>query len=249
MILDENEVINNLLDKNLKIIQRPDFFNFSLDSLLISNFVSLTRNTNNILDLGTGNGVIPIFLSQRTDAKITGLEIQTISANLAKKNIDLNNLDSQINIINDDMKNWKKYFNNGSQDVIITNPPFFKYHGNSNQLNNLDQLTLARHEISITLEELIEVSSKLLKDKGYFAMVHRPDRFLEIIDTMRKFNIIPKKVQFCHSKIDKQAKILLIEGIKNGNNSLTILPPFISHKDNGEYSDEVLNLFKDFKKN
>ena len=131
--------------------------------------------------------------------------------------------------------------------MVITNPPFFKYHGNENQLNDLDQLTLARHEITIDLDQLIEVASKLLKDKGYFAMVHRPDRFLEIVDVMRKYGITPKKVQFCHSKLNKSAKILLIEGVKNGQNSLTILPPFISHDDNGKYSKEVLDLFKDSK--
>lgn len=248
MILNENEVINKLLNKNLKIIQRTDFFNFSLDSLLISNFVSLTRGTKKILDLGTGNGAIPLFLSQRTNANICGIEIQEISSNLAKRNIILNNLENQIQIIHDDMLNWKKYFLVGSQDVVISNPPFFKYFGNEKQLNNLDQLTLARHEISITLEKIISTASSLLKHKGYFAMVHRPDRFLEIIDLFRKYNIMPKKVQFCHSKINKPAKILLIEGIKNGNNQLTILPPFVSHCENGKYSKEVLELFNDNRK-
>ncbi|MGL6166685.1 MAG: tRNA1(Val) (adenine(37)-N6)-methyltransferase [Fusobacteriaceae bacterium] len=244
MKINENEIINSLLNKDLKIIQRPDFFNFSLDTLLISNFISLTRGTKKILDLGTGNGAIPLFLSERTDAKIIGIEIQEISADLATRNIELNNLENQITIIHDDMKNWNKYINNGSQDIVVTNPPFFKFHGNENQLNDLDQITLARHEISIDLDSLIEVASKVLKDKGYFAMVHRPDRLLEIIDTMRKYGITPKKIQFCHSKIDKGAKILLIEGVRNGKDFLKILPPFISHDEDGKYSNEVLKLFE-----
>ena len=241
---NENEVVNNLLNKNLKIIQRTDFFNFSLDSLLVANFLSVGRGVNKIVDLGTGNGAIPLFLSERTKAKITGIEIQKISADLAKRNIELNNLSEQIEIINDDMKNWKKYFKTGSQDAVVSNPPFFKFHGNEELLNDLDQLTLARHEISITLEEIIETASFLLKDKGYFAMVHRPDRFLEILDTMREYGIIPKKVRFCHSKIDKQAKILLVEGIKFGAEGLIVLPPLISHDSDGKYSQEVLELFK-----
>lgn len=244
MNLEKNEVVNNLLNKNLKIIQRTDFFNFSLDSLLVANFLSVGRGVNKIVDLGTGNGAIPLFLSERTKAKITGIEIQKISANLAKRNIELNNLSEQIEIINDDMKNWKKYFKTGSQDAVVSNPPFFKFHGNEELLNDLDQLTLARHEISITLEEIIETASFLLKDKGYFAMVHRPDRFLEILDTMREYGIVPKKVRFCHSKIDKQAKILLVEGIKFGAEGLTVLPPLISHDSDGKYSQEVLELFK-----
>lgn len=239
----KNEVINNLLNKNLKIIQRTDFFNFSLDSLLVANFISLGRGVNKIVDLGTGNGAIPLFLSERTKAKITGIEIQKVSADLAERNIELNNLSDRIKIINDDMKNWKKYFVSGSQDAVISNPPFFKFHGNEELLNNLDQLTLARHEISITLEEIIQTASALLKDKGYFAMVHRPDRFLEILDVMRKYGITPKKVRFCHSKIDKQAKILLVEGLKFGAEGLTVLPPLISHDDDGKYSKEVLALF------
>lgn len=244
MNLEKNEVVNNLLNKNLKIIQRTDFFNFSLDSLLVANFLSVGRGVNKIVDLGTGNGAIPLFLSERTKAKITGIEIQKISADLAKRNIELNNLSEQIEIINDDMKNWKKYFKTGSQDAVVSNPPFFKFHGNEELLNDLDQLTLARHEISITLEEIIETASFLLKDKGYFAMVHRPDRFLEILDTMREYGIVPKKVRFCHSKIDKQAKILLVEGIKFGAEGLTVLPPLISHDSDGKYSQEVLKLFK-----
>lgn len=244
MNLEKNEVVNNLLNKNLKIIQRTDFFNFSLDSLLVANFLSVGRGVNKIVDLGTGNGAIPLFLSERTKAKIIGIEIQKISAELAKRNIELNNLSEQIEIINDDMKNWKKYFKTGSQDAVVSNPPFFKFYGNEELLNDLDQLTLARHEISITLEEIIETASFLLKDKGYFAMVHRPDRFLEILDTMRKYGIVPKKVRFCHSKIDKQAKILLVEGIKFGAEGLTVLPPLISHNSDGKYSQEVLELFK-----
>ena len=244
MILNELETVVNLLNKDMKIIQRVDHFAFSLDSLLVSEFASITKYTNKIVDLGTGNGVIPLFLSKKTKAKITGIEIQEISSDLAKRNVQLNNLEDQISIINDDMKNWRKYFKIGSQDAVISNPPFFKFHGNEELLNDLDQLTLARHEISITLEEIIETASFLLKDKGYFAMVHRPDRFLEILDTMRKYGIVPKKVRFCHSKIDKQAKILLVEGIKFGAEGLTVLPPLISHNSDGKYSQEVLELFK-----
>jgi len=242
--LNENEVINNLLNKNLKIVQRPDYFNFSLDSLLVSNFISLGKNINKIVDLGTGNGAIPLFLSERTNAKINGMEIQEVSANLAKKNIKLNNLEDRIEIINDNMKNWKKYFKHGSQDAVITNPPFFKFNGNSEFLNDLDQLTLARHEITINLEKIIEVASCLLKDKGYFAMVHRPDRILEIIDMMRKYKITPKKIRFCHTKLNKQSKILLIEGVKFGAENMKILPPLIAHDEDGKYSKEILQMFE-----
>lgn len=244
MKLNELETVVNLLNKDMKIIQRVDHFAFSLDSLLVSEFASITKYTNKIVDLGTGNGVIPLFLSKKTKAQITGIEIQEISSDLAKRNVQLNNLEDQISIINDDMKNWRKYFRNNSVDMVISNPPFFKFDGNEKQLNDLTQLTLARHEISITLEEIIQTASNLLKDKGHFALVHRVDRFMDIIKNMKKYDIEPKKIQFCHTKINKEGKILLVEGIKYGKPGLRILPPLIAHDDDGQYSAEVLEMFK-----
>ena len=122
------ETIIELLQKNMKIIQRADHFSFSIDSLLVSEFATITRTTRNIIDLGTGNGVIPLFLSKKTKANITGIEIQKISSELAERNIKLNNLQEQITIINDDMKNWKNHFRKGYFDLVITNPPFVKFH-------------------------------------------------------------------------------------------------------------------------
>lgn len=238
------ETVIDLLQKNMKIIQRADHFSFSIDSLLVSEFATITRTTKNIVDLGTGNGVIPLFLSKKTKAHITGIEIQKISSELAKRNIELNNLADQISIINDDMKNWRNYFKKGSVDLVVTNPPFFKFFGEEKQLNDLDQLSLARHEISINLDSLIETASNLLKDKGYFAMVHRVDRLIDIIETMKKYSLEPKKIQFCYTKIEKEGKILLIEGVKNGNPNLRVLPPLIAHDDNGEYSKVILEMFK-----
>lgn len=238
------ETVIDLLQKNMKIIQRADHFSFSIDSLLVSEFATITRTTKNIVDLGTGNGVIPLFLSKKTKAHITGIEIQKISSELAKRNIELNNLADQISIINDDMKNWRNYFKKGSVDLVVTNPPFFKFFGEEKQLNDLDQLSLARHEISINLDSLIETASNLLKDKGYFTMVHRVDRLIDIIETMKKYSLEPKKIQFCYTKIEKEGKILLIEGVKNGNPNLRVLPPLIAHDDNGEYSKVILEMFK-----
>lgn len=245
MLKNEKESIINLLQKeNLKIIQRSDYFNFSLDSILIAEFASLGRGVNKIVELGTGNGAIPLFLSKRTKASITGLELQETSADLAVRNIKLNNLENQISIIHDNMKNWREHFLPHSIDAVICNPPFFKFNGNKELLNNLDQLTLARHEISINLEEIVEIASKLLKDKGYFSLVHRADRMIDIITLMKKYDLEPKRIRFCHSKFDKNAKILLIEGMKFGSEGATILPPLITHDESGGYSQEVLNFFR-----
>ena len=238
------ETVIDLLEKSMKIIQRADHFSFSIDSLLVAEFATITRTTKNIIDLGTGNGVIPLFLSKRTKANIIGVEIQKISSELAQRNIELNGLEEQIKIVNDDMKNWKNHFKKGSFDLVVTNPPFFKFHGEDKQLNDLDQLSLARHEITINLDSLLETASSLLKDKGYFVMVHRVDRLIDIIETMKKYSIEPKRIQFCYTKLEKEGKILLIEGVKNGNSGLRVLPPLIAHNEDGSYSDTILEMFK-----
>ena len=231
------ESIIPLLNKNLKIIQRSDYFNFSIDSLLISEFVNIQKNTKKILDLGTGNAAIPLFLSKKTSAKIYGIEIQEISYNLALKNININNLNEQIYIIYDNMKNYLKHFNIGSFDTVISNPPFFKINENVNFLNNLEQLSIARHEVEINLEELI-------KDRGYFYLVHRADRLSEIMSSLQKYKFEAKKIKFCYTTKYKNAKIVLIEAIKNGKAGLTILPSLIINKENGEYTDEILKMFE-----
>ena len=233
-----------LLNKNLKIIQRSDYFNFSIDSLLISEFVNLTKNTKKILDIGTGNAVIPLFLSKRTSAKIYGVEVQEISYQLALRNISINNLNEQIYIIYDNIKNYLKYFTIGSFDIVLSNPPFFKVTENKELLNDLEQLSIARHEIELNLDDLIEISSKLVKDRGYFYLVHRADRLSEILVTLQKYNFEAKKIKFCYTTKQKNAKIVLIEAIKNGKVGLTILPPLVINKDNGEYTDEVLKMFE-----
>ena len=244
MLIHENEVINDILSiDGLQIIQRTDFFNFSLDSILLASFLTINRTTKNILDLGTGNGVIPLLLSRRSNAKIYGIELQEVSADLARRSIELNNLSDRITVINDNMLNHNAHFEDGFFNGIVCNPPFFKFDGNPEQLNNLDQLTLARHEISIDLDGIVSVASKLLKSRGYFAMVHRADRIGEILNCFHKYNITPKRIQFCHSNPEKNAKILLIEGMKNSENSLKVLPPLFTHKGR-EYSDEVKKLFR-----
>ena len=245
MLKHEKEVIIDFLNKpDMKIIQRADYFNFSLDSVLVSEFLTINRGVKKILDLGTGNGSIPMLLSSRSTAHITGVEIQEVSADLARRNIELNKLTNQVKIVQDDLKNWKEHFRTGSQDAVISNPPFFKFNGNTELLNDLDQLTYARHEITANLEDIISAASGLLKDRGYFALVHRPDRMLDILDLMRKYNISPKRLQFCHSKLGKPAKTILVEGIKYGKEGISILPPLYTHSEDGSYSPEVLEMFK-----
>ncbi len=238
------EVVNYLLGyKNLKIVQNTDMFNFSLDSVLLPNFVTLNKNTAKILDIGCGNAPIPLILSTKTRAKIIGVEIQKDVYELALKTVKMNDLEKQIEIINDDINNIYTYFETESFDTVVCNPPYFKVATTPN-LNTIEYKTIARHEIKLNLEQIINVAKKVLKNNGNIAMVHRPERLSDIITIMRKNNIEPKRIRFVYPKETKEANILLIEGVKNGRPGLKILPPLYSHCENGEYSKQIKKYFE-----
>lgn len=238
------KVTNYLLGyKDLKIMQDSEMFNFSLDSVLLPNFVTLNKKINKILDIGCGNAPIPLILSTKTNAKIIGVEIQEAVYDLAVESIEMNKKQNQISIINDDINNYYKKIEADSFDVITCNPPFFKYIETSN-INKNDYKTIARHEVKLNLDELFAISKKLLKNNGVIAIVNRPERFVEVVEKMKNNNIEPKKVQFVYPKRNEPANIMLIEGSKNGKPGLKILPPLYSHKENGEYTEEVKKFFE-----
>jgi tRNA1(Val) A37 N6-methylase TrmN6 len=238
-------VINDLLDyKGLKIVQDDECFNFSLDSVLLPNFVTLKNSTKKILDLGTGNAPIPlIFSCLNEDTHIYGIELQKRIYDMAVESVKINNLEDRITLINDNMKNLDKYFDINSFDVVVSNPPYFKIDEESN-LNESIEKTIARHEKEITLDELVSIANKYLKNNGVFAIVHRTDRLIEIIETFRKYNIEPKRIRLIHPKLGTESNMVLIEGRKNGKVGLKIMYPLIAHKENGDYTDEVKEYFK-----
>lgn len=240
---EKKEVINDLVYyDNLKIVQNKDYFNFSLDSVLLATFAIINQNTKKIIDLCTGNAPIPLIISTRTKTKLIGVEIQKEVYDLAVKSVKLNNLDNQIEIINDDANNIINKYETDSFDLITCNPPYFRINENS-IINDNEIKSIARHEISFKLEDLFKISRKLLKNGGSVCLVHRTDRLIEIISTMRKYNIEPKRIRFIYPKEGKESNMVLIDGHKNGSSGLKILPPLIVHNSNNEYSDEVLSLF------
>ena len=239
------EVTNYLLGyKDKYIVQNTQMFNFSLDSVLLPNFVTLNKNIKNILDIGCGNAPIPLILSTKTNALITGVEIQKDVYDLAVKSVKINDLENQINIINADINELYNKFETESFDVITCNPPFFKVSEQSN-LNKSDYKTIARHEVKLNLDDIFKISKKLLKNNGYVAIVHRPERLLDILESMKKYNIEPKKIQFIYPKTNMEANILLVEGKKNGNKGLKILPPIYTHLENGEYTEQIKKYFEE----
>lgn len=229
--------------KNLRVYQDSEMFNFSLDSVLLPNFVTINKNIKNILDIGCGNLPVSLILTTKTDASITAVEIQKDVYDIALKNLELNNKQNQINIINADIRDLYKNFETEYYDVIVCNPPFFKVSKDSH-LNKNDYKTIARHEVFLNLDDLFSISKKILKNNGIISIVHRPERLLDIIYAMRKYNIMPKKIQFVYPKKDKKANILLIEGTKNGNSGMKILPPLFVHNEDGTYTDEVKKYFE-----
>ena len=238
------ETTNYLLGyKNLKIIQDNEMFNFSLDSVLLPNFITINDSTKNILDIGTGNAPIPLILSQKTKAHITGIEIQKEVSNIAKKTIKLNNLENKINIINDNIKEDYKKATPEYYDIITCNPPYFEVKKTS-KFNKNDYKTIARHEVTLKLEDILKIARKLLKNGGTLGLVHRPERLIDILTTMRNYNIEPKKIRLIYPGKNKESNILLIEGKKNGKKGLKILPPLYSHNQDGTYTEEIQKYFK-----
>ena len=224
------------------IMQDTDMFNFSLDSVLLPNFVTINKSTKNVLDIGCGNAPIPLILSTKTDAHITGVEIQKEVYDLALESVKINDLENRIKIINADINELYKELETESFDIITCNPPFFKVKEDSN-LNESEYKTIARHEVKLNLEDIMKISKKLLKNNGTLGMVHRPERLVDIIESMRKYNIEPKKIRLVYPKKDKEANILLIEGTKNGKPGIKILPPLYSHDEDGSYTLEVQEFF------
>ena len=239
------EEINRLLNyKDLKIVQNTDWFKFSIDSVLLSNFVKITKNTTNIIDFCTGNAPIPLILSTKTRANITGVEIQKDVYNLAKKSIEINNLQDRIKILNMDVKDIAQKYESDSFDLITCNPPYFKLK-ESSIINDNDIKSVARHEIYINLDDIFKVARKILKNNGTIAIVHRTDRLIDIIDCMKKNNIEPKRLQLVYPKFNKESNIVLIEGAKNGKSSLKVLPPIYVHDEDGNYLEEIKKMFEE----
>lgn len=233
------KVINNILGfDGLKIVQDTDGFKFSLDSVLLANFVTLNKRINNVMDIGCGNGIISILLSMRTNAKIIGIEIQNESYLNSLESIKINNLNSQITVYNEDIKEFYKSLESDSFDVVVCNPPYFS----GDKVSKTISKKIARHSFYLDYNDVILISKKILKNNGIVAIVHRPENLMEILFTMRKNNIEPKKIRFVYPYKGKNANILLVEGMKNGKPGLKIMDPLYVYE-NGEYTEEIKNYF------
>ena len=220
-------VKNDLFDyEGLKIYQYENKFKFSLDSILLAEFVEIKNGVNTIVDFCTGNAPVPLILSTKTKAKIYGFEIQKKIAELAYMSVDNNKLNSQIKIINANLKDVIEYVLPESVDVVTCNPPYFKYNKNSSLINEDKEKAIARHEITMNLEDIMVASKYVLKNKGSLYLVHRCDRLEEIILNINKYNFKVKKLQFIYTSYKKDAIMVLIKATKNGKaGNIKVMPP------------------------
>ena len=236
-------VRNRLLNFGDNIIYQDDeAFLFSLDSVLLANFVSIRMTDKNIIDLCTGNAPVPMLLSFRTKANILGVELQKYIYDMGVLSVNENGMDKQIKLINANISDICNDEYLEAFDVVTCNPPYFKYKEGS-YVNENENKLIARHEVFTNLEEVIRVSKYILKTNGTFALVHRPERLMEILMLMKKYNIEPKRIQFVYPKKGKDANILLIEGTKNGKAGLKLLPPLVVYDDDNNYNEEIRKMF------
>ncbi|WP_066321908.1 tRNA1(Val) (adenine(37)-N6)-methyltransferase [Bacillus sp. FJAT-29814] len=239
--LKGDERLDYLLAENLRIIQSPSVFAFSLDAVLLARFVYVPIQKGNLIDLCSGNGVIPLFLSARTKGNITGVEIQERLYDMAVRSIEYNGLENRLMMIHGDIKEMPKRLGYGKFDVVTCNPPYFKTPEKS-EMNPNEHLAIARHEILCTLEDAIKASGDLVRQGGKVAFVHRPGRLLDIITLMRQYRLEPKRIQFVYPKLGKEANTILVEAIKDGNPDIKILPPIIVYNEDDEYTKQIREI-------
>ncbi|MDE6760864.1 MAG: tRNA1(Val) (adenine(37)-N6)-methyltransferase [Lachnospiraceae bacterium] len=240
MILGD-ERIDDLQCKGYRLIQKPKGFCFGVDAVLLSDFVRVKKKQR-VLDLCTGSGVIPILLAAKTEGDyFSGLELQEGYADMASRSVQMNGLEEKINIICGDVKNIKKLFAPASFQVVTVNPPYMtEHHG----LTNLyEPKMIARHEVMVSLEDVVAAAGYVLPESGSFFMIHKPFRLAEIFKIMKEYHLEPKRMRLVHPSVDKEPTMVLIEGLKGGRERITVEPPLIIYKEQGVYHDEISRIY------
>lgn len=241
MNLKKDERIEDLQCRGLKIIQNKNWFCFGMDAVLLANYCDL-KDEEEVVDLGTGTGIIPILLYGKNKVKkIYGLEIQKEVAEMANRSIELNNLEEYIEIINTNIKGYRQYLKKNHFDTVVTNPPYI--HSKNNLVSPKEKKALSRHEIEGTLEDFIKTGSELLKHRGKFYMVYRPNRLVEVFQLMKTYKIEPKKIRFVHKTSEENPNLVLIKGVKAANPHLIVEKPLIVFDKEGNYTEEINKIY------
>lgn len=239
--IKEFERVDDLHRNGYMIIQDPKRFCFGVDAVLLSGFAKAEKGQN-VLDLGTGTGIIPILMEAKTKGShFTGLEIQQESAEMAQRSVSLNGLDEKIDIVCGDIKEADTIFKGKQFDVITTNPPYMNDGGGIK--NEYSPKAIARHEVLCSLDDIARVCAKLLKFGGKLYMVHRPHRLTDIMCTLRKHKIEPKVIRFVHSYADKEPVMVLVEAVRSGKPMVKVMPPLVVYGSDGKYTEEIIEIY------
>ena len=239
--INANERIDDLCRDNLRLIQNTDVFCFGMDAVLLSTFAKAGKNQK-VLDMGTGNGVIPILMQAKNPGSMyTGLEIQDIGYDLAVRNVELNSLSDKVNIVKGDIKEASQILGGASFNVVTSNPPYMNE--NHGIVNPESAKAIARHELLCSLEDVVREASKCLKVKGHMYMVHRPSRLVDIFTSMKNNHLEPKRIRLVYPHIDKPANMVLIEAVKGGRSQLIVEEPLIVYNSDGSYTEELLKMY------
>ena len=226
---------------DLKILQNPAYFCYGIDAILLSSFAEIRRK-DKVLDLGTGNGIIMLRLAGLYQPKkVVGIEIQEDLARLASRSIEINKLEDRVEVKNIDLKNLKDYYPSQSIDKIVTNPPYIKE--GSGLVNPNKHLSIARHEIHCNLEDIFQVSSYLLKDKGKLYMIHKSFRLVKILTLGREYKLEAKRIQFIQPREEEDANLVLLEFSKNSSQEIRVMPPLIVYNEDGTYTDQIEEIY------
>lgn len=240
----DGERIDEIGFGNLRLIQKPEDFCYGVDAVLLATFAEVRKNAK-VIDLGTGTGIIPLILTHRTEAvEIIGVEVQQDSWERGERNVLLNGLSGRVRLIHSDVKHLTKEnkAHRHSYDVVLTNPPYVKYDGGLK--NKESARTIARHETTAELSDFIEAAAQLLKDRGDFYMVHRPNRLVDICVLCRRYKLEPKELRLVSPNEDTAPNILLIHCVKHGRPELKVLDPLYVYKGDGSYTDEIMRLYE-----
>ncbi|MCI9221052.1 MAG: tRNA1(Val) (adenine(37)-N6)-methyltransferase [Lachnospiraceae bacterium] len=239
--LKNHERVDNLERNGYRIIQNPKKFCFGMDAVLLTGFAH-ARPSDRLLDLGTGTGIIPLLMEAKYRcAHLTGLEIQADSADMAARSVKLNGLSNKIDIITGDIREADHIFPSASFDCITCNPPYMiGQHG----LANPDApKAIARHEILCTFEDVARQTERLLKPGGHFFLVHRPFRLAEIIVTLARYHLEPKRMQLVHPYVDREPNMVLLEAVRGGRPRMKVEKPLIVFRRPGEYMPQIREIY------